>query len=54
MSLNEIPVFKETVENFVHVSKTKLLHSGLSQQAVIYSVAGKRKKKKKQVGKTCC
>ena len=30
----------------MHVSKTKLLHSGLSQQAVIYSVAGKRKKKK--------
>ena len=29
----------------MHVSKTKLLHSGLSQQAVIYSVAGKKKKK---------
>lgn len=28
----------------MHVSKTKLLHSGLSQQAVIYSVAGKKKK----------
>ena len=44
-------VAPETVENFVHVSKTKLLHSGLSQQAVIYSVAGKKKKKKSKWGR---
>ena len=44
--LNAISVFKETEENFVHVPQTKLLHSGLRQEAVIYSVAGKKKKKK--------
>ena len=28
----------------MHVPQTKLLHSGLKQEAVIYSVAGQKKK----------
>ena len=34
----------------MHVPQTKLLHSGLRQEAVIYSVAGQKKKKKKASG----
>ena len=30
----------------MHVPQTKLLHSGLKQEAVIYSVAGQKKKNK--------